>query len=728
MNDIINVSMSRRQFLGLGAAGAGVFVLGMTLPAGGRLARAAGSELQAGELNAFIGIKTDGGVIFQNPFIEMGQGTYTAIPAIMADELDVAMHSITVEQAPHGPEYRIMFGNTQRFTGGSFSVRSSYQTMRKAGATARAMLVRAAADEWGVSPSDCDTTPGYVVHKPSGKQLGYGELADKAAGLEPPEKVALKDSDDFRLIGKPVKRTDSLAKVTGRAEFGIDVQVDGMVHAAVKQSPVFGGRVKSFDAAAVADMPGVIAVDEIPNGVAVLAEQFWQAKKALDKLPVAFDNAGHEDFSDRAYLEKLRSRLDDKDGSAEDVGDVDKALKAADRRLEADYHAPFLAHATMEPMNCTARVDKDHCTVWAPNQGADYVAGTAAEITGLPEDKITVETPFLGGGFGRRFIMDFTAQAVTLAKKHQGTPVKVIWTREEDTRHDFYRPMTAARYRAGFDAEGRVTALHITAVGDGPIRRHMESSIGEDNIDPSVVEGSIHQPYAIAHRRTDVVYEPNPAPIGFWRSVGNSHNAFFKESFIDELAHARKADPVAFRRALLEDQPRFKKVLDTVVDMADWQGKPWRADDDTQHAMGVALHESFNTIVGEIAEVSVAGGRVKVHRVWCTVDCGFAVNPAIVTAQMESGIAFGLSAALAEKVTIENGRAQQANFDTYPILTPDQMPDIRVEIVNSGADLGGIGEPGTPPIAPAVCNALYALTGKRIRSLPLQAHDFTAGA
>lgn len=727
MKEIVNVSMSRRQFLGLGAAGAGIFVLGMALPVSNRFARAAG-EAKIGELNAFIGIRADGSVIFQNPFIEMGQGTYTSIPAIMAEELDIEMNMITVEQAPHGPEYRIMFGGTQRFTGGSMSVRSSYDTMRRAGATARAMLIQAAADTWGVQPSVCDTLPGYVVHKTSGKKLDYGTLAVRAAKLQPPKEVTLKNSKDFRLIGKPVARTDSLAKATGRAGFGMDIQVDGMLYAAVKQSPVFGGKVKSFNKAAVMNMPGVVAVDEIPDGVAVLAKHFWQAQTALEKLPVEFDNAGLEDVSDQTYLKKLKSRLDEKGGHAEDIGDVDQALKTASRTLEAVYDAPFLAHATMEPMNCTARVEKDHCTVWAPNQTADAVAGTAAELTGLPLDKITVETPFLGGGFGRRFMMDFVVQAVTLANKHKGIPVKVVWTREEDTQHDFYRPMTAAKYRAGFDKHGKVTALHITAVGEGPLGRHQPHFLGKDGVDHSVVEGMFRQPYAIANRRTEVVHERSPAPIGFWRSVGNSHCAFFKESFIDEMAHAAKADPVEFRRGLLTETPRFKKVLDTVVEMANWKGKPWQAKDGSLHAMGVALHESFNTIVGEIAEVSIVNGSIKVHKVWCAVDCGFAVNPTLVVMQMESGIAYGLSAALMERVTIENGRVTQANFDSYPILRPDQMPDVEVEIINSGEDLGGIGEPSTPPIAPAVCNALFALTGRRIRSLPLQQSEFKASA
>jgi isoquinoline 1-oxidoreductase beta subunit len=715
MNGIVNVSMSRRKFLGMTATGTGMFVLGFTLPIG-RFARA---EDQNGVINAFIGIDKEGTVTFQNPFVEMGQGTYTSIPAIIAEELDIEMSALNIVQAPHGDQYKIMFNNTRRFTGGSLSVRSSYGAMRRAGATARHMLINASADKWGVSASECSTEPGFVVHKKSGKRESYGELAPLAAKLEPPENVTVKDPSAFRLIGKPIKRTDSLAKSTGQAMFGIDTRLDGMVYAAVKQSPVFGGRVVSFDKAAVMNEPGVIAVEEIPAGVAVIADLFWHAKTALEKLPVEFDDGENSQFSDKQYRKKIQSRLDDAGITVEDGGDVVTALKGAARTIQADYVAPFLAHATMEPMNCTAQVLDGHCIVWAPNQSVDSVAQTAARITGLPMTSIEVRTPYLGGGFGRRFIMDYVAQAVTLATKLKGKPVKVLWTREEDTQHDFYRPMTAARYRAGFDEQGNPVAIHATTVGEGPFHQLMPGSIPESGIDDSVVDGSIKQPYEITNKRLDYVLEPVAVPIGFWRSVGNSHNGFFKESFMDEMAHTVGMDPVEFRRKLLANHPRYKKVLDTVTRMAGWKGKPWTAGDGKRHAMGVALHESFNTLVGEVAEISIEDGKVRVHRVCCVVDCGFAVNPAIVAMQMESGIAYGLSAALGEEITIEKGRVVQTNFNTYPILTPDRMPAIEVEIINSNEALGGIGEPATPPIAPAVCNALFMLTGQRIRTLPL---------
>jgi len=724
MSHITNISMSRRLFLGGSAATAGVFVLGLYLP--GRFASTAAGD---GAINAFVGVSEDGSIIVQNPYIEMGQGTYTSIPMLIAEELDVDMDTIRVEQAPPVHEYRLLYGGKVRFTGGSRSVRSAFEPLRRAGATARKMLMKAAADEWGVPLAECSTEPGKVVHGNSGRSISYGELAPLAAQLEAPESVELKPKEQYRLLGTPVARTDSAAKSNGTANFGIDTRIDGMVYAAVKQSPVYGGKVKSYDAGKIENESGVIGVEEIPNGIAVLAKTYWQAQSALEKLPVEFDTSESDGqgFSSIDYLDELQQHLDDQGYPAEDSGDAVSALAEAAKTITADYHAPFLAHATLEPMNCAALVQDGHCKVWAPNQGVDNVVQAATQVTGFEPEQITVETPYLGGGFGRRFIMDYTAQAVTLASKRQGTSVLVIWSREEDTQHDFYRPLTAARYRAGFDNDGKPIALHTTTAGDGPIRRHASGFMQDPKLDPSVMEGVMHQPYGIANKRADYVYRPVPVPIGFWRSVGHSMNAFFTESFIDEMAHASGQDPVAFRQSLLRDQPRFAKVLETVSRMADWKGKAWEGGDGRRHAMGVALHQSFNSIVSEIAEVSINNvDEIQVHKVWCAVDCGFAVNPRIVTMQMESGIAFGLSAALMEEVTMKKGRAEQANFDSYPILPPQRMPEVEVEIVNSGADLGGIGEPGTPPIAPAVANALFALTGKRLRRLPLAAEELSA--
>lgn len=714
---IVTLSPGRRRFLAAGAGGA-VLLLGAALPGAGRT-RADPGAPGTGILNAFVGIAADGTVTVQSPFAEMGQGTYTAIPMLVMEELDAPMSAVRVVQAPHAPAYRLLFGNTARFTGGSLSVRSSFETLRRMGATARAMLIAAAAERWGVSAGECSTEAGAVVHAASGRRAGYGTLAAAAARRETPADVALKADRDLRLIGRPVRRTDSAAKSLGSARFGIDVRLDGMLCAAVRQCPVFGGEVAGFDAGAIAGLPGVEGVERIPNGVAVLASGHWQAQQALQRLPVDFDLRGGEIFSGAAWLQTQRARLDEAGATAERDGDGSGALQAAARVLRADYAAPFLAHATLEPMNCTALIDAGQCTVWAPNQSVDAVAAVAAEVAGLPLEAVRVETTFLGGGFGRRAIMDFVAQAVTLARARPGRPVQVLWSREEDLRRDHYRPLTVARLRAGLDAGGHPFAFHATTAGDGPMRRHFAGGMQDPDVDPSVVEGLIHLPYGFAHRQVDLVYAPLAPQLGWWRSVGHSMNGFFIESFIDEIAHAGRRDPVELRRALLAGAPRHRTVLDTAVAMAGWRAAPWTAPDGGRRAMGVALHESFGSIVAEVAEVSLDEGEVRVHAVWCAVDCGRVVNPGIIIMQMESGIAYGLSAALHERVTISEGRAQQSNFDDYPVLTAAQMPQVEVRIIESGAAMGGIGEPGTPPIAPAVCNALFTLTGTRVRTLPL---------
>ncbi len=715
-------SLSRRKFLAATGLSAGALVIGATLPTG-RGARAQTAENPSG-IGAFLAIEPEGGITFFNPFVEMGQGTYTSIPAIVAEELDVELDSIRVVQAPAGPQFRTMaFGPQKvRFTGGSLSVRSSYQTFRQVGASARAVLIRAAAAQWGVPEADCATRPGMVVHDASNRAEPYGRLAAAAAMLDLPVEPALKDPAQFRLIGRPVKRTDSAVKSNGQAEFGIDVRVPGMVYAAVKQSPVFGGSVRSFDAAAIADRPGVIGVEAIPNGVAVLADSFWRAKSAIEALPVEFDDGPAATVASAAVIEAMRARLDEPGVAAESVGDAATALAGAMRTVTADYLAPFLAHATLEPMNCTAHVTDAGCTVWAPNQGADFVANVAAEITGLPVEAIDVRTPFLGGGFGRRFVLDYVIQAVTLSHRLR-RPVKVVWTREEDTQHDHYRPLTLGRFRAGLDAAGMPIAFHATLVGEGPLGRLFASMLADPNIDTSVVEGTVQLPYGFASRRVDYVRHPIPAPIGFWRSVGHSFSGFFTECFLDELAAAAGRDPVEYRRTLLSEKPRFRRVLDAAVELAGYRPGQWAGPHGAQRSMGVALHESFGSIVAQVAEVSLSGGQAQVHRVWCVVDCGVAVNPAIIAAQMESGIAFGLSQTLLEEVTIENGQVVQGNFDSYPILPPDRMPAVEVTIIESGEAMGGIGEPGTPSIAPAVVNAVAKLTGQRIRALPLSKVD-----
>jgi isoquinoline 1-oxidoreductase beta subunit len=727
MSSLRNLSLSRRRFLGA-TVGAGGLILGFTLPGFSREQQAiSSSALPTGEekLNAFIAIDSQGIVTMQMPFIEMGQGTYTSLPMLIAEELDVDLSAVRPVQADHGPDYRIMFNNTVRYTGSSSSVRTAWMPLRTAGATARAMLMAAAAQHWGVNGASLRTDNGSVLNPTNGEKLSYGELSPLAAGLTPPDDVALKDPSQYKLLGKSVDRTDVIGKSNGTAEFGFDIQMDGLKIALVKQCPVHRGNVKSYNPESVIQMSGVFSVDEIPNGIAVVGKSYWHAKRALDALSLEFEPGELANFNSSDYASKLLARIKDAGEHAEDKGDVDAALQDAASVIEASYQLPYLAHATMEPMSSTALVTDNQCTLWTPNQGADRVAQTAAQITGLPLERIMIHTPFLGGGFGRRFLSDFVAQAVTLAMKYKGTPIKVLWPREEDMQHDFYRPMLAAHYRAAFDKENNPTAIFITNVGDGPFRQLAPEFMQNPKLDHSVVEGTFHQPYNISNWRADYVYEHSPAPVGFWRSVGNSYNGFCKESFIDEMAHAVDKDPVQFRRDLLVNAPRHLAILNYAADMAQWPRSTWHADDRRTHAMGVALHESFGTIVAQVAEVSLDDAQLlRIHKVWCAVDCGFTVNPKIATMQMESAIAYGLSAMLYEEITINNGATVNGNFDDYRILTAQQMPDVEVGFINSGAAIGGIGEPGTPPIAPAVCNALFTLTGQRIRSLPLRKHNF----
>ena len=720
--------VSRREFIGSTAAASGAFMIGFQVNAA-----AADGHDASDMMNAFLAIAPDNTITFYSPYIEMGQGTYTSLPQIIAEELDADVEQMVVEQAPTGPAYRLIgFGpQAQRFTGGSLSVRTGYMPLRQAGATARAMLMQAAADEWGVDIADVSTEPGYVIHGGNGERKSYGELAELASKLTPPEDVAMKPSSEFRLIGQSVKRTDMKSKTTGTAEFGMDVVVEGMVYAAVVQAPQYGAELAGYDRSAIESMPGFVDVVEIPigtnspttmRGVAVVADSFWRAKKAADALPVEWKDGPNADFSSQGFYEEALTKVDNDGPSAENHGNAKAALAEAATTIESTYHAPYLAHATMEPMNTTAHVMDDKAILWCPNQGADFVAMTAAAITGLPFEAIDVRTPYLGGGFGRRVGLDYAAQAVTVSKA-VGKPVKLVWTREEDMTHDFYRPLTVAKFRAGLDADGNPTALYATHVGDGPARSLFPAFIREDGLDTSVVEGAIEKPYAIENVRVDHVFQESPVWLGFWRSVGNSHNGFFYEAFIDEIADAAEEDPVAFRQKLLADAPRHKAVFDKAIEMSNYRPGVYEAEDGTKRAMGVAHVESFGSLVTEVVEVSIEFGEAVVHNVWCSVDCGFAINPDIVVAQMESGVAFGLSATLLEQIDVVNGEVQQQNFDTYELLPPSRMPNIEVEIVNSGEALGGIGEPGTPPVPAAVVNALAKLTGERYRTLPLSQFD-----
>lgn len=697
---------TRREFLGTAAGASLGLVLGFHLPTKNpinRLKDGTGTTTD-GELNAWVRIAPDNTITIAVSESEMGQGVLTSLPMILAEELDADWTTVRSEHALADPRY----GNQS--TGGSSSIRTDYASLRKTGAAARAMLIAAAAARWGVAASELTTEPGAVVHAASKRRLSYGALAEQAATMPPPKDPPLKNPKDFRFIGKPMKRLDTRVKVTGEAVFGIDVQVPGMLVAQIVRPPVFGGKVKSFDGSKALAVEGVRHVVAIPTGVAVVADHFWAAKRGRDVLDVQWSPGPGLDLSDASIATTLRAIVDQGVEARRD-GDPDAALAKATKRIDAEYEVPFLAHATMEPLNCTADVRADRCEVWVGTQSPTSAQRAAAEITGLPKDKVVLHTMFLGGGFGRRSRGEFVEEAVHTSKA-VGKPVKVIYTREDDMRAGWYRPRAYNKIAGGLDADGwpsvwtqRIASPSIFA-NFGPLR---------NGIDRMSVEGVANLPYAIPNMLVTYAKPDWPITVWFWRSVGSSINGYVTECFLDELARAGGKDPVAVRRRLLTKHPRHRRVLDLAVEHAGY-GKPLPSG----HAHGVAVHESFGSIVAEVAEVSLDNeGAPKVHRVVCVVDCGEYVNPDTIAAQMESAIVYGLSAALYGEINIRRGRAVQGNFDTYPVVRMNGMPRIETHIVAEGDPMGGIGEPGTPPIAAAVVNAMLALTGKPIRTLPI---------
>ena len=657
------------------------------------------------ELNAWIRIAADNTVSFFVNESEMGQGVMTSLPMILAEELDADWSKITAEHAPVEDRFGRMG------TGGSTSIRTNFDRLRKVGAAARHMLVQAAAQEWGVDPAECTTRDSTVLHAASRRALTYGELAEQAALITPPEDPPVKDRSEYKIVGKPTKRLDTPAKVRGEAVFGIDVKVPGMLIAQVAHCPVFGGKLRSFDGARSLAVEGVRHVVEIPSGVAVVAEHYWAAKKGLDALDVSWDDGGYGALSSEGMTARCRDIV--KSGvDARKDGDVAGALARAASTLSAVYQVPYLAHATMEPMNCTADVRADRCEVWAPTQAPTGSRQLAARITGLPLEKVTLHTTYMGGGFGRRSETDFVKDAVHTSKA-VGVPVKVVWSREEDMCGGWYRPMAYNEFEAALDADGCPIAW-VHRIASPSILEGKGFLRGE--VDSAAVEGAANIPYGIPNVHVTWANPKFPVTTHWWRSVGSSQNAYVTECFFDEVAKAGGKDPFEARRRLLADKPRHKRVLEVAAEHAGW-GSPLPAG----RAHGIAVHESFGSFVAQVAEVSLRDdGSVRVHRVTCVVDCGDVINPDTIEAQMESGITYGLSAALYNEITIERGRAVQRNFDTYPVVRMREMPKIDVHIVTSGDPLGGIGEPGTPPIAPAVCNALFALTGKPVRRLPIQ--------
>ncbi len=709
----MSASVSRREFLKAGAvAGAGL-TIAVALPscAPGR-SRVVSTPFKP---NAWVRVSTDGSVTLVVDRSEMGQGVYTALPMLLAEELDIPWEAVRVEQAGAGKEYYNSIFPSQ-VTGGSTSVASAWMPLREAGAKARAMLVSAAAAAWNVDPSECRTENGVVIHGATRRRLNYGELAERAAALPVPAKVTLKDPKDFKFIGTPVKRLDLAAKVRGAATFGMDVQVPGMLVAVVVRCPVFGGTATSWDENAAKQVPGVKRVVKLSSGVAVLADGYWPARKGADALKVVWNEGKAASFSSEVMRRDMESLVRKPGHVAKKAGTG--ALAHGGTQVSAVYAAPYLAHACMEPMNATASVEAGQCTVWAPTQYqcgpalGGGVQDVAARITGLDPSKVTVNTTFLGGGFGRRVMHDFVIEAVE-ASKAAGVPVKVVWSREDDIQHDFYRPPTYARFAASLGPDGMPTGLTARVVCPSI----MASAFGapKTTFDDSATEGIANLPYGIPNILVDCTQPDWAAPLGFWRSVGSSQNGFLVESFIDELAWAAGKDPLEYRRAMLAASPRHLAVLERAAHEAGW-GTAVPAG----RAVGIAVMESFNSYVAEVAEVSLNPDRtVRVHRVVAAVDCGIVVNPDIVRAQVESAIVYGLTAALHGQITIDKGRVVQSNFNDYPLLRMREMPVVEVHLIDSTEKPTGIGEPGTPPIAPAVANAVYALTKQRIRTLPL---------
>jgi isoquinoline 1-oxidoreductase beta subunit len=751
----------RRRFLLGGLAASGVLVVGWGLaPPRQRLHGASPLAVEAGAvaLNGWVAIARDGTVSVVVPRSEMGQGVNTALPMLLAEELDAPLANVRISQAPIDK----IFGNLTvlrenlpfhpddrgsikqgvqwvmakvgrelglMFTGGSTSVKDAWVPMREAGAVARAMLVRAAAEQWKLAQSKPDmarlsTRDGYVLH-PDGRRLGYGELAERAAvvgaDIEPGD-VRLKTPSEFRLIGQPVPRRDSPAKVNGSALFGIDARVPGMLYAAVRMAPVVGAGVASFDAARAMAMPGVLKVVEVSAlpqysgagaGVAVVAKSWWQAKQAAAALPVSWSASPHAALSSEAIFADFAKLLDSESGFTYfESGSQD--VQGASKTIQAEYRAPFLAHATMEPINCTAQLKDGKLKLWTSTQVPSVAVDVAAKVAGVDRADVALDVMLLGGGFGRRLETDMVAQAVAIAKEMDGQPVQLIWTREDDIQHDAYRPQALARFSARLDANDNVLAWDNKSVSGAIGHQYFPRNLGLPGIGPdkTTAEGEYDMQYAIPNRRIAHVIADGPVAIGYWRAVGHSHNAFFKEGFLDEVAHAAGKDPVQLRRELLRDHPRHLAVLAAAL------ARAGAAPDGRAH--GVAVHQSFGTIVAQVAEVSILEKQIRVHRVVCAVDCGIVVNPNIVAQQVESAVVFGLSAALGGEITLKEGRVQQTNFGDYPVLRMNEAPLVETVIIPSMEPPEGMGEPAVPPVAPAVAGAVFKLTGQRLRSLPLR--------
>ena len=719
MNQIMKTSITRRHFVVASASAAGGLAISVAFPgladAASIGAQAWGPESTPNEINAFLAIDPDGSILIRSPHQEMGQGAITALPMIVAEELECDWSKVKVEYASPARNLREKNVYGEMTTVGSRGVRTSWQMLLQAGASARERLIAAAAQRWNVSPSDCEAANSKITHKATGRSFDYGALAADAASIKLDKEPAIRTPDQFKLIGKRLARLDTPLKINGSAKFAIDTKVPDMVYAAVAACPVFGGKLKSVDDAPAKGRRGVLQVVKLENAVVVVADRFWRAKEALALLKPEWD-VGAAGNTDSAQFAKLyRDTLDGPMVSARNDGSVDDAFGKGGKLVEAVYEAPHLAHATMEPLNATVHLQPDKLEVWLGSQTPMGTIRQAAAASGLKPEQIVIHNCFLGGGFGRRSINDEMRQAILVAKE-VGKPVKLVWTREEDMTQDRYRPQAAVRMKAALGSDGMPTAFDAK-IAVGSILRSTGINKVENGIEAQAVEGFANIPYAIPNVRVGCMLKNTHVPVMFWRSVGSSQNAFFVESYIDELAQAAGQDPYKFRRTLLAGKSDFLGVLDTIAEKSDW-GKPLGQG----RGRGIAIHECYGSIIGQVAEVTVSQkGEVKVDRVVAAVDCGHVVNPGIVEAQIQSGVIYGLSAALYGEITVKQGRVEQGNFDEYQVVRLADTPKIEVYLALSGGKKwGGIGEPGTAATAPAVANAVFAATGTRVRSMPLK--------